>query len=125
MVKRDERMVNGQKSSKLEQIKGGTMNYNWESAKICHVDVGFEDHGILTLFATFDYGGSIQGLGYAVNSDFIRGFLQACSATRLQECVGRVVMVYHSDSKIIGIKPMPFDEGKEFDIEDWATRLKS
>jgi len=99
--------------------------YVWEAAKIREADVGFEgSHGRFVLFATFDYGGSVQGLGYAVDLEFIKRFINACGVSKLSQCKGRVVMVRHSDSKIVAIKPMKFEPGEPFNIEAWSESFK-
>jgi len=98
--------------------------YIWETAKIREADVGFEDHGIFTLFATFDYGGSYQGLSYGADLEFIKQFINACGIAKLSQCKGRIVMVRHSDSKIVAIKPMKFEPGELFNIEAWSESFK-
>ncbi len=98
--------------------------YTWEPAKITEVDVGFEDHGIFTLFATFDYGGAGQGLNYAVDQEFIERFIVACGVNALSKCKNRIVMVLHGHDNIKAISPMKFEKGKPFDIEIWSTRAK-
>jgi len=96
--------------------------FEWEVAKIRKVDVGFEDHGIFVLFATFDYGGSGQGLGYCVDQEFIECFIKACGVSTLNKCNNRIVMILHNNCTVVGIKPLPFEEGEEFDIQAWLKR---
>ena len=96
-----------------------------EAAKIEYVDLDTECHGILTLTCTFDYGGSGQGLGsYAIDIDFIKKFMAACGKERLADCKGQIVLVTHTHDKVTKIVPMPFNEGKEFDIEKWSAKFK-
>jgi hypothetical protein len=97
-------------------------------ARIERADVGFEDHGIFTLDAGFDYGSTAQGLGYFVDQDFIERFIRACGAQWLRECIGRIVYVTHDWGKVYRIDPMPFDSKrrpKPFDIEAWAADLEA
>lgn len=94
-----------------------------EPARIVEADIIIEDHGILTLSVTFDYGGSMQGLGaYAVNIDFIRGFMDACGVDELHNAIGKIVTVEHEFAQVFKIIPMKFDSknNKTFDIEKWS-----
>lgn len=96
-----------------------------ELAKIESCELEIEDHGILTLSVSFDYGGSGQGLGgYVVDTDFIRRFMEACDTTKLSDCAGKIVIVEHIQDKVLKIKPLPFEKGTEFVIADWQEKFK-
>lgn len=100
---------------------------NEKLAKIRRADIGFEDHGIFGVNVDFDFGTSSQGTGwYSISgewgTEFLKRVLLACSVREWKDLPGRQVYVLcDSDdwgAKIIGIKPLPFDNGKQFLISD-------
>lgn len=95
-----------------------------EPAKITHASVGFEDHDMFTLRATFDFGGSGQGLTHGINQDYIERFIRACGVRWLHECKGRIVLVTHDWTSITKVAPMKFEPGEPFDIEQWGTVVR-
>ena len=101
------------------------MDKKTEPAKIIDIDIKIEDHGYLALNCSFSYGGIHQGMsGYAIDADFIKQFMEACDKTILADCKNQVVLVTHTHDKITKIAPMPFNEGKEFDIEAWSDKFR-
>lgn len=108
-------------------------------AKITNTMLGYEDHGILTVWLTLDYGGSGQGaggvsldtplkdennkflrrVGTAEGMDFIIGIMGACGVEKWEDIKGRtVIAITDSDADwggtVVGIKPLPTEPGKEF-----------
>ena len=103
-------------------------------AKIESTFLGVEDHGIFTAMLYVNYGSSGQGIGqYALDSynestkqrhgtaygmEWIRRVLQATGAESWEKVAGRTILVIHENdgwnSKVIGIKPLPTEKGKEF-----------
>ena len=84
-------------------------------------DVGFEDHGIFVMTATFDYGIMCQGLGYSVDHQFIMKFIRAFGVSNLSQCQGEI-FVEHERGAILRLIPLPTKEGKEFDIAKLTKR---
>lgn len=100
---------------------------NEQLAKVNRADLGFEDHNIFGVNIDFNYGGSGQGTGwYSLKgewgTEFLKRTLQACSVREWKDLPGRQVYVIRSsddwDAKVVGIKPLPFDKGKEFLFSD-------
>lgn len=108
-------------------------------AKIESTFLGFEDHGILTAFVRFDYGGAGQALGprcfgstnegdepekwwdgHAAGMDFIRRVLLACGVDQWEHLKGRTVLVTATYTEIQRIDPLPTERGEPFDITAWA-----
>lgn len=109
--------------------------------KIIGSFIGFEDHGLLSVSLTFDYGGSVQGIGHRgfgsaseetgkdpdawrlpheMGMDFIRRLLLACGVSEWERIVGRMVFVTADWTSIKRIDPLPTEKGRAFDIEDWV-----
>ncbi len=78
-------------------------------------DVGFEDHGIFTMNASFDYGCICQGLGYCIDDKFIQKFIKAFGVSMLSECNGEI-FVEHAHGAILRLIPLETHNGEEFDI---------
>lgn len=90
-------------------------------------DVGFEDHGIFTMNATFDYYPCSQGLGYCVDHKFIMKFIKVFGVSMLSECKGEI-FVEHRQGAILRLMPLESHGGEEFDIakfvKDDSVKLK-
>lgn len=84
-------------------------------------DVGFEDHGLFVLTATFDYGVGCQGLGYTVDHKFIMKFIKAFGAEWLSKCSGEI-FVEHAHGAIHRLIPLQTRAGEEFDIAKFIKR---
>lgn len=102
-------------------------------------DLSIEDHGILTLFVSIDFGGSSQGFGgYSLDTwdkkldrrvgtsagmDWILRLLAMFGVSRLEEITGRPVYALKKsdgwNETIIGLLTPDFDGGRSFIIEDW------
>jgi hypothetical protein len=104
-----------------------------EIAKIESTFLGYEDHGILTAYIQFNMGSSGQSAGGLMFSwrpaggpelftdagiAFVSGVLGACGVIQWEKLVGRTVFVLRDgpsfSGKIIGIRPLPTEKGKEF-----------
>jgi len=102
-----------------------------EIAKIESTFLGYEDHGILTAYIQFDMGSSGQSAGGMMFSwrpaggpekftdvgiAFVSGVLRACGVIQWEKLVGRTVFVLRDRpyDKIIGLRPLPTEKGKEF-----------
>lgn len=84
-------------------------------------DIEFEDHGILTLTATFDYGVTCQSLGYSVDHKFIVAFIRAFGVQKLSECSGEI-FVEKMNGTILRLIPLQTKQGEEFDIANLTKR---
>lgn len=106
-------------------------------ARIEATHLGYEDHGIFTVWLTLDYGGAGQGAGgFALDEfdqsdrerhgtaggmDFIIGVLRACGVDRWEKVKGRTVYALREDEfhgAVIGLRPLPFETGSEFWFRD-------
>ena len=89
-------------------------------------DVGIEDHGFFIMHGHFDYDeGASQGLGYGIDTEFIRRFIRAFGVYDLSACSGKILWVEHSHAKIYKLIPFTFDEdAEEFDIEAWCKECE-
>jgi hypothetical protein len=102
-----------------------------EIAKIESTFLGYEDHGILTAYIQFHMGSSGQSAGGMMFSwrpaggpekfadagmAFVSGVLRACGVIQWEKLVGRTVFVLREKpyDKIIGLRPLPTEKGKEF-----------
>ena len=102
-----------------------------EIGKIESTFLGYEDHGILTAYIQFDFGSSGQSAGGMMFSwrpqgekeqftdagmAFVSGVLKACGVIQWEKLVGRTVFVLREKAydKIIGIRPLPTEKGREF-----------
>lgn len=109
-------------------------------AKVTSSFIGFEDHGLLSVSLTFDYGGSSQGIGHRafgssseetdeadkwrlaheMGMDFVRRLMLACGVETWESIKGRTVLVTCSWTEITRIAPLPTERGVPFDISDWV-----
>ncbi len=111
--------------------------YTEQIAKIRSTHLGREDHGIFTAILDLDYGGSGQGAGtYALDEydeetherhgtaggmDFIIGILDACGVDSWEKVAGRTVLALREEGyhgKVVGLKPLPTEGGKQFLFAD-------
>jgi len=109
-------------------------------AKIESVIFGREDHGIMTLSITFDYGqGGCQSfggycldtfdkekdrrIGSAAGMDYVMQIMNVMDVTNLQDMVGKMCYAIKDGprffGKVIGIKQIPQDGDSQFLIKDW------
>lgn len=103
----------------------GTLT-DWRIAKVKDTFLGYEDHGILTIMLSVDYGGSAQGVGlYDLGSDsrdakpgewdrWIKGVLSACGVSQWEKIKGRTIMVLIEGGLPQAIGPLPTEYGKPF-----------
>lgn len=107
-----------------------------ESALIESTDLHIEDHGILTLFVTLNFGGAMQGfggvmlsvhdekkrrhVGTAAGMDFVLRVLQLFGVCRLSEIVGRecIALREHAMGTIIGLENV--ESGKQLLVSSWS-----
>ena len=94
--------------------------YDRELARLKNFDFALSDHGFPVLKGTFDYGGSGQGFGYVVDTDFITAFLRAVGVNELQQVNGKTVWVTHSNFQIFKIEPLMKGDGETFDVTEWV-----
>lgn len=104
-------------------------------AKIRTAKLGYEDHGIFAAALDFDYGGSGQGVLYALDTysgdnervgtasglDFIIRVVQACGVSAWDEVAGKTVIALREDGyngRVVGIKPLPTEGGKPFMFDE-------
>lgn len=99
-------------------------------ARITSTFLGVEDHGIFTATIQVDYGGSAQGIGQydlrgAGGSTWLMKFLAACGGGTWESLVGRTILVLKEhdgwNSRVVGVEPLPFDDGEPFIFEDWEA----
>lgn len=101
--------------------------YFREVGKIVNSFIGFEDHGILTVSLTIDFGTSVQSSGtYNLGpangnaaSKFIAGILNACGVSDWEKIKGSIVnVIYTSEPSLtalpVGIESLPFNNGSTF-----------
>lgn len=103
---------------------------DWRIAKIKDTFLGYEDHGIITIMLSVDYGGAAQGVGlYDLGSRsrdakpgmwdrWIKGVLSACGVEQWEKIRGRTIMVLIEGGVPAGIKPLPTEPGKAFWFKD-------
>jgi hypothetical protein len=120
-------------------IGGVKMEYEKKLGRIKDFDVFIEDHGILTSYITFDFGGSQQGfggygldewnekkdrrVGTASGMDFYLKMLKFFAVDRVSQIKGKVCYaLYESPQRwndpIVGIEKAEFDGGQIFILED-------
>ena len=101
------------------------MSKERELAKAVDFDVQDDDHGGLMLGGHFEYeGGSHQGLGYMIDMEFVRRFMEVFSVHQLQDVNGKSCWVTHDYKGISKIAPLHKGDGQPFDIDDWSPRKK-
>src|SRR5690348_5448746 len=115
-------------------------------AKIRHVKLGWEDHGIFTCQLDLDYGGSGQGAGgYALDEarkggndehigrfgtaygmEWIIRLMRACNAQDFSEVKGKTVIALRDEGyhgRVRGIKPLPTERGESFIFDELAIEF--
>lgn len=111
-----------------------------ELGKVDAVDLFIEDHGLLTLSVSLDFGGRFQSFGgfcldtynektekregSAAGTDFILSILHLFGVTRLSEAVGKpVYALREGDGTLItGLETPEFDGGRIFKAVDWQNK---
>ena len=114
---------------------------NERIAKITRTLLGYEDHGILTVWLTLDYGGAGQGAGgYGLDSydkerkvrvahpecgRWVAGVIGACGVRNWEDVKGRtVIAIRDNDSdfqgRVIGLRPLPTEGGQQFMFKESA-----
>lgn len=113
-------------------------------AKIGSVKLGPEDHGIFTCMVYLDYGGSGQGAGgYALDApatdengrysgrvgtafgmEWIMRLMRAAGVDDFSKLEGRTVLALRENdgTRIVGLKPLPTEQGEPFVFSDLAAR---
>lgn len=118
-------------------------------AKIERTHLGYEDHGIFTLYLHVSYGTSGQGVGgYSLDAppadsgrkrqgtaygmEHIIRVIRACGVGSWEEVQGRTIIVYTDgddwNAKVVGIGPLPTEPGEKFlfaDLLVGATRVSA
>lgn len=127
-------------------------NYRRDIAKITSTMLGVEDHGILTVWLTVDYGGSGQGIGgysldgpthdddgkflgrvgSAFGMEFVARTMRACGVDKWEDLKGRTIYVLQDlpddesawgTSKVVGIENLPTERGERFIFADLAVEM--
>ena len=114
-----------------------------ELGKVTSVNLGTQDHGVLTLWLNIDYGGSGQDfggfvlddksdeehgerVGHACGTDFILRLLRLFGVSSLEEIVGKPVYAIRDKEglggTIIGLETPKFDGGRKFLVKDWKNK---
>ena len=94
-------------------------------AKCSGFDFCIEDHGLPALRGSFEYeAGTAQGLGYIVDTDFLKQFMAVFGVGDLRSVNGKSCWVTCDWSNIYKIEPLHKKDGKPFDIEAWASKKK-
>ncbi len=117
---------------------------NKKLAKVEGYFFGIEDHGILTMDITLDYGngghqtfGGIaldsyskkkeRRVGHASGTDFILRILDLFEVNELKEIIGKTVYALLNDkvnATIIGLEMPEFASGERFVIKEWQEEMK-
>ncbi len=87
------------------------------------VDVGFEDHGIFIMSASFEYYPCSQGLGYCIDHKFIMKFIRAFGVSMLSECSGEIFVEHANGVGILRLIPLETKGGEEFDIASFTKQI--
>lgn len=95
-------------------------------AKCKGFDVGLEDRGWLLCLGEFHYDDScvVQGLGYGIDGEFLKRFMNVFSVDRIQKINGQSCWVTGDSGKITKIEPLHKNGGNPFDIEEWAKEAE-
>lgn len=103
-------------------------------AKIAATSLGYEDHGILTIWLHLDYGGSGQGAGgYALDGfdkelnvrvpsvecgRWVAGVIGACGVKKWEDVAGRTIIAIRDQDgwggTVVGLRPLPTEGGRPF-----------
>ena len=87
-------------------------------------DIWLEDHGWTMMRGHFDFGGSSQGFGVCIDMEFVKRFMQVFNVEFLKQTNGQPCYVTHDYGKIYKVEPLFENEGKVFDVEEWANSRK-
>ena len=110
--------------------------------KIESTMLGVEDHGIMSFYLMFNFGGSGQGfggyslddydkneeqrIGTAAGLDLIMGILKACGVGKWEDIKGKTMYALYDKEDygemIKGIKALPFEKGGMFLINEWQSK---
>jgi hypothetical protein len=113
-----------------------------ELGKIDGARIFIEDHGIMTFYLFFDFGGTVQGfggfclcewsekdnrrIGTAAGMDLMMQLMDFFEVDQFEKIKGKIAYViresHHFGAKIIGLERPKFEGGKKFMIEDWHKR---
>jgi hypothetical protein len=117
--------------------------YAKELAKVERVELGWEDHGILTCALQVDYGSGGQSVGgYALDEpgengrtgtaygmEFVARMMRACGVREWSKIKGRTIYVLRDgdgwNARVVGIAPLPTEPGEPFlfdSIKEMAQR---
>lgn len=107
--------------------------------RVTGAELFIEDHGILTVYVTLEFGGSVQGfggycldgydaakkrrVGTAAGCDYLLRLLVLFGVDRLEKTVGKSVYALRDgrSGPILGLQMPEFDGGKKFLISDWRA----
>ena len=115
------------------------MTLDRELGRIEEAILEIEDHGVLTFWLMFDFGGSGQGFGgytldawnptehkregTACGTDMILRILHAVGVTDWNDLEGKEMWVERDENHIIAIEAPKYRKtGGRFDIHDWQNR---
>ncbi len=97
-----------------------------ELAKCKGMDIQDNDHGGLMLGGVFEYeSGNAQGLGWGIDMEFLKRFMDVFGVMRLRDVNGKSCWVLCNSSKIVRIEPLHKKDGEAFDILEWAKKRES
>jgi hypothetical protein len=102
----------------------GYTDFEREVARCEGFDIISNDHGGLAMGGAFNYNGGGQGLGYVIDIDFVKRFMEVFGVERLRDVNGKACLVTHSHDDIKLIEPLLPNEGTTFDIHAWSKNLK-
>lgn len=121
------------------------MVYLEQIAKVESTMLGWEDHGILTCMLRLNYGSSGQSAGgytldeprhdpdgkftgrygTAYGMEWIARAMKACGVRQWEDVKGRTIICLRDgderNGKIVGLKPLPTEEGEEFLFADLSA----
>jgi hypothetical protein len=100
-----------------------------KTAKITSCDIRITHHwALLRAFWDYEDGGHGQIPMIGMNLDFVKKFMQVCNEEALRDCEGDIIKVTERidglKKEVIKLSPMPFNEGNEFNIEEWKNAIK-
>lgn len=84
-------------------------------------DIGIQDHGLACLHGAFTGDGWGQGLGLAIDIDFVKGLLAVFGVDRIAKVNGRPCWILADHSRIYLVEPLMPGEGKAFDVDVWMS----
>jgi hypothetical protein len=94
-----------------------------ELARCRKIDVEDNEHGGLLIGGHFEYeNGSMQGMGYSLDVEFLREFMNVFAVSRLQDINGESCWVTHDHERILKIEPLHKRDGTPFDVQAWRLR---